>query len=1399
MAGKFPGAPDLDTFWTNLQNGVESVSFFTPEELRESGIADAVSSHPNFVPARGIVEGADQFDAEFFGYYPREAQILDPQQRLFLECVWQALEDAAVVLDEQNGPTGVFAGSGPSDYGLHLAATPSLASSVDPTQIYFANSPHMLATRVCYKLNLRGPGLSILTACSTSLVAVHLACQSLWQGESAMAIAGGVRVAFPQRAGHMYVPNGALSPDGHCRPFDVAAQGTLGSDGAGAVVLKRLDDALAAGDRVRAIIKGSAINNDGAAKIGFTATSIQGQVNVIRAAHAIAGVPPASIHYIETNGTGTTLGDPIEIAALARAFGKAVPPSSCAVGSLKANIGHTDAAAGISGFIKTVLVLESGKIPPTIHFQRPNPEIDFQSSPFYVNTTLIPFPAGSYPRRAGVSSFGIGGTNAHAVLEQAPPATSTTSSRLWQLLTIAAKTSVAVQASAERLRNHLEAHPDGDLADIAYTLHTGRTHFEQRRIAVCRDGREAIQQLENLGQDAQSRSGTVISSAPLRTAFLFPGGGSQYWQMGRGLYLAEPAFRQVVDSCAVTARQYLGQDIRVLLYDDDAPSPEIAARLARPGLMMICTFVVSYAIAQLLMSLGIEPSAMIGHSLGEYVAATLANVFTLEDALFVITKRGQLLDQTPPGAMLAVQLPESELCAILPAPLSIAALNRPDMCVISGASEEVKAFEQRLLAQGIWHRRLAIAVAGHSPAIERIQPEFREILRDIRLSPPTVPFISCVTGSWITDEQAASADYWVRHLRQPVRFGEGVEALLRHNCNILMEAGPGHTLAALARHSRGWRNQVAIPAMRAAEEPGDDEMFLLSAVGQFWIAGGRINWRRFHSGEQRKRVALPSYPFQRKSYTVRARAFNQNTAGVESGPLEEAGLSGAKGAAANDELAFSASPATETERKLQKIWEELFGIAPIHIQDNFFAIGGDSFLATRFLFRLQTEWKKTVTLRMLSAAPTISRLAVLLDSSEFASSEIAKVASTPETVQQMLADSSFPVPASGFSLPKSPESGGQGLILLTGATGFLGGHLLKQLLVDGQTTVACLARAADDADALTRIRAALSKYGLWEDEFAARIVPLAGDLELPLWGWEAKKFAAIAAMVRSIYHCGAVVHFTYPYAQLKSANVSGTREVLRMACAEHLKPLHHVSTLAVFAPSYYSDQLISEDTPAGPAEQLSTGYSQSKWVAERLIMNAQKAGLPVTIYRPGAVLGDTQTAISRPSDFVWRMLKGAIQLGTAPHLTTGIPAAPADYVAAAIVKLSTMPESSGKTLHLIDPQPLGWAQIFQAARDAFFTLEEMPYVDWYARLRDQKRIDDHNALYPIMHLLDNERPMSGRFTCELTQQFLQGWTGPRSSVGSDLLRRYIDNFIQTGFLSAPHHVNSAAVATTRGN
>lgn len=1383
MAGRFPGAPDLDTLWANLQNGVESVSFFSKEELQKNGIPDETSAHPNYVPARGIIEGADQFDAEFFAYYPREAQILDPQQRVFLECVWESLEDAAVVLEEQKGPVGVFAGCGANDYSKHVAATPSLAKFLDSAQIYFANSPHMLATRVCYKLNLRGPGLSILTACSTSLVAIHLACQSLWQGESAMAIAGGVRVAFPGRTGHMYVPNGALSPDGHCRPFDAGAQGTFSSDGVGVVVLKRLEDALAAGDRIRAVIKGSAINNDGAAKIGFTAPSIQGQAEVIRAAHAIAGVSSSSIRYIEAHGTGTTLGDPIEVEALTRAFGPGLPHSSCAIGSLKSNIGHTDAAAGVAGVIKAIMVLENGRIPPTVHFQEPNLEIDFKSGPFYVSPGLCPFPEGVSPRRAGVSSFGIGGTNAHIVLEEAPPAKATTSSRSWQLLTISTKTSAALQAASERLKCHLETHPRADLADIAYTLHVGRTQFDHRRIVVCRDHAEAIQQLQNPGLEVQSRAGKVISPQQPRTAFLIPGGGTQYWQMGKGLYLAEPLFRQIVDSCAAITKAHLNQDLRTLLFDDDRPSQDIESQLAEPAAMMTSTFIISFALVKLLASWGIEPQAMIGHSLGEYVAATLAGVFSLEDALRVVATRGRLVEQIPRGGMVAVQLPESELSAILPDSLAIAVINRPDMCVVSGPASEVAAFEKLLSAQGTWVRRLAISMAAHSPAVEEILPEFREVLRNIRLNRPAIPYISCITGSWITEEQATSVDYWVRHLRQPVRFSQGIASLLRENFDILLEAGPGHTLTAFAKHAAEWKRQVAITTMRAVDEPGDDLMFLLSAIGQFWIAGGKVNWRNFHSGEQRTRVSLPAYPFQHKPYTVRLHAFHQNAGNAVSEPEEDLGTTAAENMAPAEELASSAIPRTDTERKLQVMWEELFGITPIGIHDNFFALGGHSFLATRLLFRLQTEWKKAVTLRMLSATPTIARLAALLDGAE-----LGEPAAAPETLQQMLDDTSFPSALSCIPLPASIPSSGQG-VLLTGATGYLGAYLLSQLLVQTQSRVVCLARAADDADALRRIREVLVQYGQWRKEFAARITPLAGDLELPFWGWDEKKFASISSMVQSIYHCGAQVHFTYPYAQLKAANVTGTREVLRMACTEHVKPVHHISTLAVFSPSYYNDQSISEDTPPGPAERLFTGYSQSKWAAERLMMNAREAGVPVTIYRPGAVLGDTQTAASRSSDFVWRMLKGSIQLGAVPQIATGIPAAPADYVAAAIVKLSMMPESCGEAFHVIDPQPLFWRQIFQAARDASFSLHEMPYADWYARLQEQGRMDDQNALYPIMHLLGRDSLMTTRFACARTQQFLEGWAGPCSHVGNDLLQRYLKSFIQMGFLSAPNERN----------
>ncbi|HEV7514701.1 MAG TPA: type I polyketide synthase, partial [Thermoanaerobaculia bacterium] len=715
MAGRFPGARDLDQFWRNLRDGVESVTFLSDEELLASGVDAALLAHPGYVKAASLLADVEGFDAPFFGYTARDAEILDPQQRLFLEHCWAALEDAGHVPGSFPGLVGVYSGVAWNTYLLtQLATRPEIFAEGGGFQVFIGNDKDFMATRVSYKLNLKGPSLVVQTSCSTSLVAIHLACLSLLNYECDMALAGGVTVKVPQQEGYFYQEGGLASPDGHCRAFDARAAGTIFGSGVGVVVLKRLGDALADGDRVRAVIKGSAINNDGSVKVSYTAPSVEGQAEVIAAAQAVAGIDPETIGYVEAHGTGTALGDPIELAALTKVFGAATERRGfCAVGSVKSNIGHLDAAAGIAGFLKTVLALGHRQIPPSLHYETPNPKIDFASTPFYVAARLADWPMPAMPeepRRAGVSSFGVGGTNAHLILEEAPPAPAPAPSRPWQLLLLSARTETAAEAMTERLAAHLADHPDLHLPDVAYTLAVGRTVFRHRRVLVCREASDTPEIA-----DPARRLAAVDSQDPRKrpVVFLFPGQGSQHPGMGADLYRGEAVFRAEVDRSAEILRPYLGLDLRAVLYPT-GDSEEAARRLSRTALAQPALFTVEYALARLWMSWGITPQAMLGHSVGEWVAACLAGVFSLPDALALVAARGRLMDEQPEGAMLAVPLAEAELLPLLGERLALAAVNEPERTVASGPLDAIRELEEKLALRGIAGRRLHTSHAFHS-------------------------------------------------------------------------------------------------------------------------------------------------------------------------------------------------------------------------------------------------------------------------------------------------------------------------------------------------------------------------------------------------------------------------------------------------------------------------------------------------------------------------------------------------------------------------------------------------------------------------------------------------------------------------------------------------------------
>ena len=869
MAGRFPGAVDVDQFWQNLRNGIESIAPVDDDEWgRAAHVHPAFLNDPMFVKARPKLDGVDLFDAAFFGFTPRAAQILDPQQRLFLETAWEALENAGYDSERFPGTVGVFAGVTPSTYLLQLLQHSREVSKVGWLDADLSNRCDSLATRVGYKLNLKGPCFTVQSYCSTSLVAIHLACQSLIRHESDMALAGGVTINVPQEAGYTYLEGSIVSPDGKTRTFDAKANGMVFGNGVGVVVLKRLADARADGDAITAVILGSATNNDGSLKAGFTAPSVSGQMEVITDALSAAGVNPETISYIEAHGTATPLGDPAEVAALTKAYRRWTDRKGfCAIGSVKTNVGHLDAAAGVTGVIKTALSMKHRLLPASLNFETPNPQIDFENSPFYVNTTSTPWAPAADLRRAGVSAYGIGGTNAHAILEEAPEVAPSKPAGPWQVLVLSARTPTALDRATDNLRAHLMRQPDVNLADVAHTLQVGRRTFDHRRTIVCRDTADA---LCALGDAGRQQTAQVDRRTP-SVAFMFTGQGSQYVNMGLGLYRTEPVFRDAIDACARILTPHLGYDLVQVLYPEDQDLAAAGERLKQTAATQPALFAIEYAMGCLWKSWGVEPAAMIGHSIGEYVAAHFAGVFSLEDALAIVAARGQLMQAMPPGAMLSVQMSEPEAKALLSGQLCLAAVNAPSACVVAGPIDEIDRLEQELADRGAVCRRLQTSHAFHSRLMDAATAPFKERFANVTMKPPSRRFVSNLTGTWITDEQATSASYWVEHLRGAVHFSRGVKQLMDGGDTVLIEVGPGNTLAALARqHDNPSKPAPIVTTLRHPKDLQDDRQFLLVALGRLWLAGVNIDWSSVGAGERRLRVALPTYPFERQRYWVEA-------------------------------------------------------------------------------------------------------------------------------------------------------------------------------------------------------------------------------------------------------------------------------------------------------------------------------------------------------------------------------------------------------------------------------------------------------------------------------------------------------------------------------------------------
>ena len=872
MRGRFPGANDLDSYWRNLARGVESITVLTPEEMRAAGVPDTITRLPGYVNASPLLDAVDMFDAEFFGFSARDASLTDPQHRLFLETAWEALEDAGYEPADFPGPIGVFGGCEMSTYLYQLSLNADSLKYIDGMQLMVTNDKDHLCTQVAYRLNLRGPSVTVQTTCSTSLVAIALACESLQSHTCDMALAGGVTVRVPQRGGYFYAAGSILSPDGHCRPFDVNAQGTIVGSGVGVVVLKRLSDALASRDNLRAVILGTGVNNDGNDKVGYTAPSFRGQAAAVRAAHAIAGVSPDSIGYVEAHGTGTILGDPIEISALVEVFREKTDRRGfCGIGSVKSNFGHLSCAAGVAGLIKTVLALEHGAIPPTLHYTAPNPAIDFANSPFYVTTSLRPWVRNGIPRRAGVSSFGVGGTNAHVMLEEARQRPRLGKRRSYQLFPLSARSEEALAQATINLAGHLQARPGVDLADVAFTLQVGRRAFRYRRFLVARND-DSAGLAAALSQPARLGTDVAVSARPV--VFMFPGQGSQYPGMAADLYRNEPVARKAIDRCARLLKPALKTDLREILFPANNRRKSAAAVLKNTRWAQPALFTVGYALAELWQSWGVKPSAMIGHSVGEYVAASVAEMMSLEDALRLIAARGLLISSLPRGAMLAVMAPAETIERFVDGEVSLAAANAPGLAVLSGPDSAIERVEAALARESILARRLHTSHAFHSSMMEPMLPRFEEIVSAVKISAPKIPFVTTLTGEW-AGSAVTHPKYWSSQVRSAVRFSDGVRTLMDPNSPVAkdalyLELGPGNTLATFVAETAKALDKPALcfTSLPGPNDQKPDTEVMLTALGQLWAKGAACDWKGFHKTERRARVSLPTYPFERQSYWI---------------------------------------------------------------------------------------------------------------------------------------------------------------------------------------------------------------------------------------------------------------------------------------------------------------------------------------------------------------------------------------------------------------------------------------------------------------------------------------------------------------------------------------------------